>query len=247
MKKTLGILLVVCFLISVTAVSVSCSLNPTDGAHALTVDCKDTSSNSAVQKSVSFTLDTVAPSVTVTSHTNGQTVNTAAINLAAIPDWERHLAVLLGDRDEQVQIAAIAAAVHLRSAVVAKVLMRSVDPCPRSQWKPTHGIGGYREADWWTRIQERQEWLRELSAMALIEMKFEEAIPQLGRLLLEDPIPGYVHQTECTPLAVAICGFLRDSASPKAQAALAAYDQRIGSPGAWRVLCDPAPASAWVR
>ena len=89
--------------------------------------------------------------------------------------------------------------------------------------------------------------LRELSAMALIEMKFEEAIPQLGRLLLEDPIPGYVHQTECTPLAVAICRFLRDSASPKAQAALAAYDQRIGSPGAWRVLCDPAPASAWVR
>jgi hypothetical protein len=67
---------------AVTAVSVSCSLNPTDGAHALTVDCKDTSSNSAVQKSVSFTLDTVAPSVTVTSHTNGQTVNTAAINLA---------------------------------------------------------------------------------------------------------------------------------------------------------------------
>ena len=172
---------------------------------------------------------------------------TAAANLAAIPDWERHLAALLGDRDEQVQIAAIAAAVHLRSAVVAKVLMRSVDPRPRSQWEPTHGIGGYREADWWTRIQERQEWLRELSAMALIEMKFGEAIPQLGRLLLENPIPGYVHQTECTPLAVAICGFLRDSASAKAQAALAAYDQRIGSPGAWRVLCDPAPASAWVR
>ncbi len=67
---------------SVTAVSVSCSLNPSEGTHVLTIDCKDTSDNSAAQKSVSFTIDTIAPVVAVTSHTNGQIVNTERINLA---------------------------------------------------------------------------------------------------------------------------------------------------------------------
>ncbi len=67
---------------TVTAVSVSCSLSPADGLHSLTVDCKDTSNKSAVQESVNFNVDTVAPSVAISSHTDGQTVNTAAINLA---------------------------------------------------------------------------------------------------------------------------------------------------------------------
>jgi len=164
----------------------------------------------------------------------------AAFKLAAIPGWEQHISALLKDRDDKVQIAAVAAAVHLRSSVVANVFMRSVDQHPRSYWEPTQGIGGHRESDWWTRIQEREEWSRELSAMALIEMNWEEAIPQLGMVLREDPMPAYVHETGCSPLAVAICGFLRDSASPQAKAALAAYDERIGSQGAWRVLCDPA-------
>ena len=66
---------------TVTALSVSCVLSPSDGAHTVTIDCKDTSNNSAAQKSVSFTLDTISPNLSVTSHTNGQTVNTASINL----------------------------------------------------------------------------------------------------------------------------------------------------------------------
>ncbi|MFA6450278.1 MAG: Ig-like domain-containing protein, partial [bacterium] len=67
---------------TVTAVSVNCTLNPAEGTHALTVEGRDINNNSAIQKSVNFTVDTVAPNVTVISHTNGQTVNTAAINLA---------------------------------------------------------------------------------------------------------------------------------------------------------------------
>ncbi len=65
-----------------TAVSVSCSLTPADGAHSISIDCKDTSNNPAARKSVNFTLDTVAPSMAVTSHTNGSTVNSASVNLA---------------------------------------------------------------------------------------------------------------------------------------------------------------------
>ncbi len=66
----------------VTAVSVICALSPSDGRHNITIDCRDTSGNPATQAGVSFTLDTIAPVVSVTSHTDGQTVTAPTADLA---------------------------------------------------------------------------------------------------------------------------------------------------------------------
>jgi len=66
----------------VTAVSVTCALSPSDGQHNVTIDCQDTSGNPADQAAASFTLDTISPDVSVTSHTDGQTVVSPTIDLA---------------------------------------------------------------------------------------------------------------------------------------------------------------------
>ncbi len=84
-----------------------------------------------------------------------------------------------------------------------------------------------------------EEWLRELSAMALAEMRFEEAITPLGKLLLENPIPGFIHESGCSPLATAVCNLLNESSRSEAHAALAKYNERIGDKDAWRALCFP--------
>ncbi len=67
---------------AVTPFSVICPLSPADGTHSATVDCKDTSNNAAVKKSVSFTLDTAPPVVSVTSHADGQVVVAPVITLS---------------------------------------------------------------------------------------------------------------------------------------------------------------------
>jgi flagellar hook assembly protein FlgD len=67
---------------AVTPESVNCPLSPIDGAHTITINCKDTSNNPAVQKSVSFTIDTTPPSLDVTSHADGQIVSASPINLS---------------------------------------------------------------------------------------------------------------------------------------------------------------------
>ncbi|HOC94230.1 MAG TPA: Ig-like domain-containing protein, partial [bacterium] len=67
---------------AVTPFSVICPLSPADGTHSATVDCKDTSNNAAVQKSVSFTLDTAPPVVSVTSHADGQVVVAPVITIS---------------------------------------------------------------------------------------------------------------------------------------------------------------------
>jgi hypothetical protein len=67
---------------AVTPFSVICPLSPADGAHSATIDCKDTSNNAAVQKGVSFTLDTTPPVVSVTSHADGQVVVVPTITLS---------------------------------------------------------------------------------------------------------------------------------------------------------------------
>jgi hypothetical protein len=162
----------------------------------------------------------------------------AVAELKAIPDWERHLAVLLDDPDDLLQAAATAAAVHLRSAIAARALMRLVETRPERHVSRWLGLLDDQEFDWWDTIAKKQEWSRELWVTALIQMSFDEAVPLLGRLLLEDPILGYDNGSRWVSLAQPICVFLRDSPLPQARAALVAYDERIGSPDAWRVLCD---------
>lgn len=57
----------------------NCSYVPTtalgDGSHTVYIDAKDHDGNSAVQKSVKFTVDTVAPTLNVTSPTEGLKTN----------------------------------------------------------------------------------------------------------------------------------------------------------------------------
>lgn len=52
-----------------------------DGSHTVTVDASDNDGNAATQKSTTFTVDTVAPSLNVTSPTDGLITNNAAITV----------------------------------------------------------------------------------------------------------------------------------------------------------------------
>lgn len=52
-----------------------------DGSHTVTVDASDNDGNAAAQKSTTFTVDTVAPSLNVTSPTDGLITNNAAITV----------------------------------------------------------------------------------------------------------------------------------------------------------------------
>lgn len=52
-----------------------------DGSHTVTVDAADNDGNAAAQKSTTFTVDTVAPSLNVTSPTDGLVTNNAALTV----------------------------------------------------------------------------------------------------------------------------------------------------------------------
>lgn len=52
-----------------------------DGSHTVTVDASDNDGNAAEQKSTTFTVDTVAPSLNVTSPTDGLITNNASITV----------------------------------------------------------------------------------------------------------------------------------------------------------------------
>jgi flagellar hook assembly protein FlgD len=51
------------------------------GNHTYTIDCKDNDGNSAVQKSVTFIVDTVAPTLNVTAPVDGLITNQTAVNV----------------------------------------------------------------------------------------------------------------------------------------------------------------------
>lgn len=53
-----------------------------DGSHTVTVDVKDNDGNAATQKSTSFTVDTVPPTLNLTSPADGLITATAALNVA---------------------------------------------------------------------------------------------------------------------------------------------------------------------
>lgn len=52
-----------------------------DGSHTVTVDASDNDGNAAEQKSTTFTVDTVAPSLNVTSPTDGLVTNNASLTV----------------------------------------------------------------------------------------------------------------------------------------------------------------------
>lgn len=53
-----------------------------DGSHTVTVDCKDHDGNSAAQKSTTYKVDTVPPTLNITSPTEGYITNKAALTVA---------------------------------------------------------------------------------------------------------------------------------------------------------------------
>lgn len=56
----------------------------TDGSHTVTIDCKDHDGNSAAQEATTYTVDTVPPTLNVTSPTDGLITNTAALTVAGV-------------------------------------------------------------------------------------------------------------------------------------------------------------------
>lgn len=54
----------------------------TDGSHTVTIDVKDHDGNSATQKSTTYTVDTVPPTLNVTSPADGLVTNKAALTVA---------------------------------------------------------------------------------------------------------------------------------------------------------------------
>lgn len=54
----------------------------TDGSHTVTIDVKDHDGNAATQKSTTYTVDTVPPTLNVTSPTDGLVTNKAALTVA---------------------------------------------------------------------------------------------------------------------------------------------------------------------
>lgn len=53
-----------------------------DGSHTVTINCKDHDGNSAAQKSTTYTVDTVPPTLNITSPTEGYIANKAALTVA---------------------------------------------------------------------------------------------------------------------------------------------------------------------
>lgn len=52
-----------------------------DGSHTVTVDCSDNDGNAAVQKTLTFTVDTVPPTLNITAPVDNIVTNTASINV----------------------------------------------------------------------------------------------------------------------------------------------------------------------
>ena len=55
-----------------------------DGSHTVTINCKDHDGNAAAQKSTTYTVDTVPPTLNVTAPTDNLITNTAALTVAGI-------------------------------------------------------------------------------------------------------------------------------------------------------------------
>lgn len=53
-----------------------------DGSHTVTVNCNDHDGNSAAQQATTYTVDTVPPTLNITSPADGLTTNTAALTIA---------------------------------------------------------------------------------------------------------------------------------------------------------------------
>ena len=76
--------------ITATAVNggYSCTYTPTaalsDGSHTIKVDASDNDGNSAVTKSVTFKIDTVPPTLSVTTPANGLVTNKAACTVSGV-------------------------------------------------------------------------------------------------------------------------------------------------------------------
>lgn len=68
-----------------------------DGSHTVTIDCKDHDGNAAAQKSTTYTVDTVPPTLNVTAPTDNLITNTAALTVAGITNDATLLA--RGDQD----------------------------------------------------------------------------------------------------------------------------------------------------
>lgn len=54
----------------------------TDGSHTVTIDCKDHDGNSAAQKSTTYTVDTVPPTLNITSPTEGLVTASKSLTVA---------------------------------------------------------------------------------------------------------------------------------------------------------------------
>lgn len=65
-----------------------CSYTPatvlSDGSHTVKIDASDNDGNAATQKSVSFIVDTVAPTLSVTSPVEGSVTNTSAVTVQGV-------------------------------------------------------------------------------------------------------------------------------------------------------------------
>jgi hypothetical protein len=63
----------------------TCSYTPSsalsDGSHTIKIDASDNDGNAATQKSVTFTVDTVPPTLSVTSPTNGLVTNQSSVTV----------------------------------------------------------------------------------------------------------------------------------------------------------------------
>lgn len=55
-----------------------------DGSHTVTINCKDHDGNAAAQKSTTYTVDTVPPTLNVTSPTDNLITNAASVTVAGI-------------------------------------------------------------------------------------------------------------------------------------------------------------------
>lgn len=59
-----------------------------DGSHTVTIDCKDHDGNAATQKSTTYTVDTVPPTLNVTSPTDNLVTASQSLTVAGITNDE---------------------------------------------------------------------------------------------------------------------------------------------------------------
>jgi hypothetical protein len=157
----------------------------------------------------------------------------ATVPLTRIPGWEHHLAVLFFNPDPKTRDSALAAAVHLKSRYVARVLTSvlatedTILNIPRPPQAPHSRFHFYAKDD---------TSLRSLAVMALVAMSYSDAAPALAKHAQRSP--GFDNSSRCSSDTAAICDFLNHSASPQARQAIASYDTAIGAEGAFKALCE---------